>query len=202
MVKIVRESCCVNGVDDPIVAWYDVYDNVEVQRMTRKRAASATGIAMAVPMVSIAALALGIDGPVPIWMGVGAAAGMWAAFGYWIIRKRQRLRRVVWCVKLSKDEVIGYDYARRRITFAWSDVERLEIGGCGLTIVGPHPDLLEITHLFPEFAQVSHRVMHYADRYNVPVFVDGKPWQQIDVYRVFPFLSEDASSPQQGSAAL
>lgn len=176
------------------MSWYDVYDNVEVQRVTRREAASVTVIVTVVMMVSIAALALGIDGPVPAWLGIGIAVGACGSFGSWMIRRRERLRRVVWCVKLSKDEVVGYDYTRRQIRIEWLAVERLDVGEGSLTIIGPHPVSLEITHLFPEFAQVSHRVMHYADRYNVPVFVNGKPWEQIDVYDVFPFLSEDTSS--------
>ncbi len=178
-----------------IMSWYDVYDNVEVQRVTRKEAASVTVNVALVAMVSAAALALGAGGPIPVWLGISAALAAWGSFGWWMVRRRERLRRVVWCVKVSMVEVVGYDYARRRIRIAWPSVERIDLGEGGMTIVGPHPASLEITHLFPDFAQVSHRVMHYADGHDVPVFVHGVPWEQIDVYDVFPFLSEDASSP-------
>jgi hypothetical protein len=184
------------------MAWYDVYDNVEVQRITRNQAASTTAIVAALMAVSIAALALGIHGPVPAWTALAAAALTWGSFGYWSIRRRARLRRIVWCVKLSEDEVVGYDYSRRRITIAWRDVERLDVGDGSLTIMGPHAEYLEITHLFPEFPQVSHRVMFYAGRHDAAVYVDGRPWQQIDVYRLFPFILEDASSTQRGSTAV
>ncbi len=184
------------------MSWYNVYDNVEVQRVTRKQAAAATAIVTVFGAAGLAAVVLGIDGPLPLWVGLGAAVAAWAALTVWMLRRYQRLRRIVWCIKFSDAEVVGYDYARRRITIPWVKVERLEIGGDSLTIVGPQPASLEITHLFAEFAQVSHCIMRYAERHGVPVFVDGRPWQQLDVYDLFPFLSEDASSPQRGSTAV
>lgn len=184
------------------MAWYDVYDNVEVQRITRNQAASLTATVTVLLVVTVATLALGIDGPVPAWVAFVAVVSAWGSFAFWWTRRRARLRRIVWCVKMSASEIAGYDYARRRITIAWRDVERLELGDGSLTIVGPQSEVLEITHLFPEFPQVSHRVMYYAEGHDAAVYVDGRPWQQIDVYRLYPFLLEDASSTQRGSTAV
>ena len=118
---------------------------------------------------------------------------LWAAvIGGCAIRLR-RLRRVVWCVKLSDREVVGYDYARRRMRIDWIDAERLELGEHGLAVVGPSPCVLEVPHLFPEFATLSHRMVRYAEFYEIPIFVGGQPWQQLDVYHLYPFLTETTS---------
>jgi hypothetical protein len=37
-------------------------------------------------------------------------------------------------------------------------------------------------------------VVHYAEQYSIPVNINGHPWQSLDVYRLFPFLEEDAPS--------
>lgn len=184
------------------MSWYDVYDNVEIQLITRKQAAAVTALAAVLLAFSFFCLALGLAGRLPLPAAVVAAGVTSGSFSVWLVRRVRQLRRVVWCVKLSKEEVVGYDYARRRITIPWRRVERVEIGDGSLTIVGPPADSLEVTHHFREFAQVSHRIVHYADRFGIPVFVNGKPWQHINVYDLYPFLTDDTSSPRRGSAAV
>ena len=182
--------------------WYDVYDNVEIQLITRKQAAAVTALAAVVLAFSLFCLALGLSGLVPFWASIMAAGAASGSFSVWLVGRVRQLRRIVWCVKLSKEEAVGYDYARRRITIPWRQVERIEIGDGSLTIVGPQATSLEVTHHFRDFAQVSHRVVHYADRFGIPVFVNGKPWQHINVYDLYPFLADDTSSPRRGSAAV
>ncbi|MEX0821705.1 MAG: hypothetical protein WD021_06135 [Rhodothermales bacterium] len=181
------------------MSWYDVYENVDVQRITRSKAAGVTGLVAVVLLVGVIPITLGLEGTIPLWVAVPFALGIWTAYAAWWIRRLEQLRRVVWCVKISREEIAGYDYARRRIIIPWPDVERVEIGESDLTIYGPPATSLEITHLFEDFPEVSHRVIENARRHDLPVFVNGKPWQQLDVYEVFPFLSSDASSPQPGS---
>ncbi|SRR5690606_1197040 len=183
------------------MSWYDVYDNIEVQLVTRKKAAALTGAAIVVLAGAVLMIAWGLIQRLPsipvLVLGLASAGG----FLWWFTRRIGRLRRIVWCVKLSREEIVGYDYARRRRSIPWRKVERVDIGDSGMTIVGPQPLLLEIAHVFREYPQVSHRVIHYADRYGIPVFINGRPWQHIDVYELFPFL-EDDSSPRRGSTAL
>lgn len=184
------------------MSWYDVYDNVEIQLITRRQAAAVMVIAAIVLASSLLLLALGIAGRFPLALSLLTAAAAGGGFSWWLVRRIRRLRRIVWCVKLSREEVVGYDYARRRRSISWRQVERIDLGDGSLTIVGPHPLSLEITHHFREFAQVSHRIIYYADHFGIPVFVNGKPWQHLDVYDVFPFLADDTSSPRRGSAAV
>ncbi|MEX1054628.1 MAG: hypothetical protein WED81_01265, partial [Rhodothermales bacterium] len=83
----------------------------------------------------------------------------------------------------------------------WSSAERIDVGDRSLVVVGPNSESLEVAHLFPDFAEVSHRIAHYAESHRVPLFIGGKPWQQLDLYDVYPFLAEDTSSSTHGSAA-
>ena len=174
--------------------WYEVYDNAQMQLLTRNQAAKMTFRAAVAGAFVVACLSLGLSGSIPLLVAIALSAGALLLFGWWCGGRLRRLRRLVWCVKLSEAEVVGYDYARRKVAIRWADAERIEIGDRGLTIVGPHPDLVEIAHLFPDFSALSHRVVLYADRNRVPIFVNGVPWQQLDVYDLFPFLSEDASA--------
>lgn len=171
-------------------AWYEVYDNVDVQLMTRKRAAVMTGAVAVAIMFSIAALALGMEGSLPLPAAIGLIALGWVGFSWWSLRRRRRLRRLVWCVKLSNREIVGYDYARRKSSLDWLDIDRIDVRDNALIVVGRGDVNLEIAHLFPEFAELSHRIMGYADEHSIPLFIEGRPWQQLNVLDVFPFLSE------------
>lgn len=171
-------------------AWYEVYDNVNVQLMTRKRAAAMTGAVTLAIMFSIMVLAFGLEGSLPLISAVGLIVSAWGGFAWWSLRRRQRLRRLVWCVKISDREIVGYDYARRKSALPWLDVDRIDVRDDALVVVGCEDVCLEIAHLFPEFAELSHRIMSYGDRHSIPVFIDGRPWQQLNVYEVYPFLIE------------
>ncbi len=172
-------------------AWYEVYDNVDVQLMTRKRAAAMTGAVTLAIMFSIAMLAVGMEGSLPLTMSLGLIVAGWSGFTWWCLHRRRRLRSLVWCVKLSDREIVGYDYARRKSALDWLDVERIDLRETALVVVGRGGVYLQIAHLFPEFAELSHRIMSYGDHYSIPVFIDGRPWQQLNVYDVYPFLAAE-----------
>ena len=125
----------------------------------------------------------------------------WIGAVRWIASRLRRLRRVVWCVKLSDRLIVGYDYTRQKTALDWTKVERVELAGRGLTVFGPPPCSFEIPHLFPDFAELSHRVLFYAEFYDVPVFIDGQPLQELDVYALYPFLLEGSSPGSPGAAS-
>lgn len=170
-------------------SWYEVFDNVQVQLMTRRQAAKLTALAAAAVGLSVSLLLLPQLAAVPFSLVVVVVLAGWVATFVWCARRYRRLRCVVWCVKLSDREIVGYDFARRKTRVDWLDVERVELEKTGLQVVGPDPFRLEISHVFPDFAQLSHRIIHYADFYDIPIHVDGGPWQLLDVYDLFPFLA-------------
>ncbi len=181
--------------------WYEVFDNEEVQRYARKQAAHLTAVAAAVVVLTLACAALALEGLLPLPVAGILLVLTWFGAVRWIALRMRRLRRLVWCIKLSEERVVGYDYTRRKAVLAWNRVRRVDLTGDGLLLVGADLCTFEIPHLFPDFAALSHRVVHYAEVNAVPVFIDGQPWQTLDVYRCFPFLAEDPSTDAPGAAA-
>jgi hypothetical protein len=182
--------------------WYEVFDNEAVQLHARKQAAHLTAVAAGAVLVSLFGIALGSEGYLPM-PGLGWLLVLtWFLTVQWMARRMRKLRRLVWCIKLSEERLVGYDYTRRKAVMEWSRVQRVEVTGDGLLIVGPALFAFEIPHLFPDFAELSHRVVYYAELNGSPVFIDGQPWQELDVFQLFPFLAEDPSADAPGTAAI
>ena len=182
--------------------WYEVFDNEEVQRHARKQAAHLTAVAATAVLVTLFGAALGSEGSLPLPLVGGVLVATWLGTVRWMSNRMRKLRRLVWCVKLSEERIVGYDYTRRKAVMDWSRVQRVELTHDGLLLVGPELFAFEIPHLFPDFAELSHRVVHYAEMNGVPVFIDGQPWQELDVFHLFPFLTDDLSSETPGAAAF
>ena len=181
--------------------WYEVFDNEEVQLYARKQATHLTVCAAVTVLATLFGTALGLEG----WLPMPAVGGLliltWLGAVHWMARRMRKLRRLVWCLKLSEERIVGYDYTRRKAIMDWHRVQRVDLTGDGLVIVGPELFAFEIPHLFPDFAALSHRVVYYAEGHGIPVSIDGKPWEELDVYQLFPFLADDPSSDAPGAAA-
>lgn len=175
-------------------SWYEVFDNVEVQYKTRKKVAVLSALATGAVAVSFAVLALGYLGSLTMPLVGGALLVLWLSGTWWMAHRLQKLRQVVWCVKLSDREVVGYDYARRKVRIDWTNVDRIALMANGLLIADLNGCSIQVPYLFPDFPALSHRVIHYADFYSLPVYVDGQPWQQLNVYDLYPFLAEAPST--------
>ena len=179
--------------------WYEVFDDEQVQFVTRKQVATLSFFFFASVALTGAAFAIGQWDNLPTALTGGFILLAWLVMIRWASRRLRSLRRIMWCLKLSDRRLVGYDYARRKTSLDWTHVERVELVRKGLRIYGPPPCYLEIPTLFPDFATLSHRIVSYAEFYEVPVFVDGQPWQSLDVYALYPFLLDDASSDLPGA---
>ena len=177
--------------------WYEVFDNEHVQSDTRKRVARLVGFLIAAAVAAVAIVPLFLAAQIPLLSAIGIAAlGLGAVLGL-ASRAFLRLRSVVWCIKLSVHRVVGYDYARRKSVLSWTEVERIELDATGLVIAQRPPEgrpgrVLRIPYLFPDFAPLSHRVVEYAEAHGLPVCVNGRPWQLLDVSTLYPFMAECA----------
>ena len=181
--------------------WYEVFDNEEVQLLTRRQVGQLSGIVILTIVFTLSGLALGHAGAVPLPL-VGLVVFLaWLVSVRWIATRLRKLRRVMWCVKLSDRCIVGYDYTRQKTALDWTEVRRVELAGRGLNVSGPPPCSFEIPHLFPDFAELSHRVLYYAEFYDVPVFIDGKPLNDLDVYALYPFLDSSPSAGSPGTAS-
>lgn len=171
--------------------WYEVFDNEAVQWYARKQATYLTVVAATAVVATVVLAVLGLEGLWPLPLVGGLLVAIWLGTVRWIAQRQRKLRRIVWCVKLSATRVVGYDYTRRKTVLDWPAVARVELTTDGLLLLGQQGCTFDIPHLFPDFAALSHRVVYYAEAYDIPVYINGHPWESLDVYRLFPFLAED-----------
>ena len=179
--------------------WYEVFDNEQVQLDTRKRVGRLAGL-----LVVGCGAVVGLAPLLALWnvslvLVAGLVALVLGSAFFLASRAFLKLRSVVWCVKLSVHRVVGYDYARRKTVLSWTEIERVELDRGGLMIVaaprGNRPGRqLRVPHLFPDFADLSHRAVDYAEAHGLPVCVDGRPWQLLDVATLYPFMNEMPSA--------
>lgn len=176
--------------------WYEVFDDERVQLRVRRRAArQVLGLVVALAALGCAGVLLA-----SAWSSWFAPLGLVGLLGLAVVAMAAtslaRLRGVVWCVKLAEDHIVGYDHARRRVAMEWTDVELVDITDGALIVLGRPsgarvPSLHVPTH-FADFSALSHRITRYAERHAVPICVEGRPWQLLDVKQLFPFLEQRA----------
>lgn len=177
--------------------WFEVYDNELVQLDTRKRVSRVfvrlvIGLVLAMGVAPLLQARFGSTlVTASLVSGAGLGVVLWATWSF------LRLRCVVWCVKLSVHRIVGYDYARRKTVFEWTDVERIELDNEGLLIAEAPRDgrparVLRVPHLFPEFSDLSHRLAEHAEAHGLPICVEGRPWQLLDVRTLYPFMAQCA----------
>lgn len=178
---------------------YEVFDADEVQFNTRQKVTRLSGVVVAAVALTVLTVGMAQSDAVPL-PAVGVAVfSIWLAAVWWISRRLRRLRRVVWCVKLSDGHVVGYDYARRTVSLEWQQVQRVEITDADLRIVGSQACAIYIPSIFPAFAALSHQAVAHAEQHGVPVYLHGRPYEDLDVYALFPFLADDLASRREKS---
>ena len=176
--------------------WSEVFDNERVQFLTRQQATKLVRILVGAFALSATGIVVGFYHKLFFPGIIAAVLVIWAVAFWWISWRLQMLRRVVWCVKISDRRVEAYDYTRKKLSLDWTKVERVEINSEGLVLAGPNFYAFEIPQLFTDFSALSHRIVALAELYEIPISVEGTSWQKLDVYELYPFLTEDAS---QGS---
>lgn len=179
--------------------WYEVFDNEEVQLVTRNRMIKLIRVLVVAFAVSVTFILTTSAQPVTRVLTVLVLGCVWFNVSFWIIRKLNQIRRVMWCLKLSDRRIVGYDYARRKTVLDWIHVGRVEVTDQSIMVVGTENTYLEIPHLFPDFSTISHRIVEYAEFYHVPVYINGVPWDQVDVHRLYPSLTDDTPLSDDGA---
>ncbi len=117
------------------------------------------------------------------------ATASWGAYRY-LFARINRLRNVVWCVKLTEHDVVGYDHSRTRLSIPWEDIDRINLTDGGIQIQTLASRSIEVPHLFDDYHEISHLLMEEAEYRGIPLFINGYPWQQATVYQLFPELGE------------
>lgn len=187
--------------------WYEVFDDEQVQLQTRLRVRRVVlGLAITLGMLAVLGPILVIGLPNQGLALGGLALAAVTAIGV-ASHLLIRLQRVMWCVKLSVHRIVGFDYARRKIALPWCDVERIDVDREGLLVVGmPGPrgpgPVLRIPERYPEFSALSHRAVEYAEAHGVPICIDGRPWQLLDIAKLYPFLERPTAAQRPGDFYL
>lgn len=173
---------------------FEVFDNEQVQLVTRRQAAATfLTLAGAIGGSLILFVLIG-EGVVSYPGAVALGSLLWIVAGVRLIRHIRRTNHVVWCVKISPAQIAGYDYARRQTSLYWTDVRQIEIASEGLRVRGTIDRHIEIPTLFQDYAGVSHRIVEHAERHHIPILVDGRPLDDLDLYVLYPFLAPGVSA--------
>ena len=183
--------------------WYEVFDNEEVQLLTRRQAGQLSGIAVSAVVLTLSLLALAHAGAVPLALSGGPPDRRGLDRRRAVDRRQAAEAAPGGVVReaLGPGSLSATTTPAQKTALDWTKVARVELAGRGLTVFGPPPCSFEIPHLFPDFAELSHRVLFYAEFYDVPVFIDGQPLQELDVYALYPFLLEGSSPGSPGAAS-
>ncbi|MDX1421281.1 MAG: hypothetical protein R3181_15050 [Rubricoccaceae bacterium] len=173
--------------------WYEVFDNQDALLSTRQRVRRlSTRYGMASVAVALTAPLVVLHVPGGPWIALGAA-GVLAAAGVYVLRALRALHAVAWCLRLSYQGLLA-DFGRRRTALRWRNVARVEVDDEGLLVLGTDEGgtarRLRIPLAFPRYAHLSHRVVEYAEAHRRPIFVDGRPWQLLDLRALYPFLTD------------
>jgi hypothetical protein len=94
---------------------YDIFECDEVQFQTRRRVRRLVGVVLAAAVLTMGlATVLYRREMVPAWLLGGGLLLAWKGVAVGAIVRWRRLRRAAWCLKASRVDLVGYDYARRR----------------------------------------------------------------------------------------
>ena len=171
--------------------WYEVYDNQDALLNARQRVRRITrryGLAALLLLTTAPFLVLHLTvGP---WL-VLTAALLLAGSSLPMLHALRSLYNVAWCVKLSSEHLV-VDYGRRRTSIAWDHITRVELDNGGLLLfardASKTDQRLRVPHSFPRYPELSHGIVEYAESHGRPVYIDGRPWQLLDLYALYPFL--------------
>lgn len=167
-----------------MAAWFEVFDNDVVLERTRKEINGLYASLAVAVILPITLLPLFLTNQEVLW---ALFVGGFAIFGvYELLQLIAERRQIVWCIKLSDHQIIGYDYARTKRVMDWTQMDHIELTDVSLIVRPQTGPAFEIPHLYPDFATLSHRIIEYADLYHIPICINGAPWEDIDLRSIYP----------------
>ncbi len=127
---------------------------------------------------------------------------LWGSLTAWAALRLYRLQHQVWRLHLSESKLIGYDYGRQAWVIDWMHLDRLNLTEDGLrveTLDGRH---LVIPNGHADFSALSHALLDYAEHLGCPLYLNGRPFETVDLRTLLPLPPEIAvptDSPRQPS---
>lgn len=167
------------------------FDSQQVQYDTRRQIALHTGMFGLLVVLSLGVLLIvtaSVRHPVSWMVGVGTVCLLPVTYvGYRIYR----LSQIVWFIKITPERLEGYDYARRKIRLPWKAIRCIDINRGELTVTSRDGRFITLPPDFTEFSAVGHLLFDEAEQRRIPIFIDGRAWESLSIYTLFPFLNDD-----------
>ena len=178
--------------------WFEVFDDERVLTAVRRRArqtvvAFALGSLLAVAAAPLATAAWP-HAAAPAALGCGLLLTVLAVS---TLRRLTRLHRTLWKVEISVGRIVGHDVGGRRVSITWPALGALDVRGGGLAFVGTDDDgrrvQLVVPSSLPRFTAFGHRAVGYAEAFGRPLWIEGQPWERVDLAALYPFVREDSA---------
>lgn len=180
---------------------YTLFDANHIRRAAHRRVRRLYGMVLGIILMSLLSVGLGRAGLLSTSSIVWALGACWLLAVGVVVWQIRRLRHTVWCVKVSPDALVGYDYTRHKTELAWPSIHRVDLTGDALVVVQSPHRFFEVSTSFPDYPVLSHQVVRLADDHGVPVCIEGQPWPQLDVYELYPFLTGEPPADAPGMTA-
>ena len=171
--------------------WFQVFDDDRVLVSVRTEARRHV-IAFALVSGGLVALAPVSTLVTPSYAGLVAVAcgAALTAYAVALLRRLTRLHRRLWKVELSFRRIVVHDAGGRRVALAWQALDQIDVRGDGVVLSG-RTDLgrrvrFRVAATMPQFASLGHRAVEYAEAFGRPVWVEGEPWEALDVSVLHP----------------
>ena len=122
----------------------------------------------------------------PIIVGAGLGALVCAAGG--ISVNHYLLSRTVWCVRVTPNQLISYDCARRTRIWGWDAIRQVDLTAETLRIVQSRYWSVSLTTQFDDFPTLGHLIWRHAEQRGAPFTIEGQPLDELDVHSLYPTI--------------
>lgn len=165
----------------------ETYDCQAIRYYTRKQAAFYTATLFASLTLFPGGAAFLIEHSYPLFLVVLVVAGCCICSGY-CLYKIYEFRAMIWGLKLNADQIKAYNYVRQTLDLSWTEITDINVSASGITITGADRQRLVLPESFHNFTEAAHTLVCRAEENNIPVLVEGTPWEVLDVQVLFPFI--------------
>ncbi len=179
---------------------YELFDANHIQRSVRHRMYRLNVLLCGVVVLTLAGLILGRSGHLtPHGLAWILTGNLLLAGG--LVWRHRHLSHTIWCVKVSSEDVVGYDCARRKTRIPWPKVEQIDVTDEALIIDRSPYRFFAISTSFFDYTTLGHCILAHAEQHDVPLYLEGKSLHDIDVYALYPVLTDEPPADASGSAA-
>ncbi len=172
---------------------YLVFDNDEVLFRTRSSIVLLTGLLIlnGFALLILSLYLLAYPEELTHWRTL-LGLGLPVLGSLLLLRRIRRLHRVVWYLRVMEDGIIAYDYTRQKWVIPWIDMLAMNVTDQGLMVLTRTGNRrLYIPSAFPDYHVLSHALVAGAESRGIPIWIRGKPLEELDLHTLYPFLTSD-----------